>query len=340
MFYIYLTQVRLKGIVLVKKMENKDRFQEMLRDILEVAKVQGNRLSMSEIKSLFGDMELNDTQYDHIFAYLAANHISIKGYVATESEYTKVLQNENKQEEDSGYEPENARDRDSNNITEKLKQRETHKLKEDSVYLKMYLEDLGAVKDITPEEEYGLLDKILKGESFAKSRYIEANLHYVVNIAQEYKKQGVSIEVSMEDLIQEGNMGLISALEAVSGITDNKQLKELVTENIRSFIEAAIEEQRDNSSFEDTIVKKINYIQNAANELAEDLCREANLHELAAYVKMPEEELADIINIATESIKIDNGHKHGQIVNKRQQGSLGHNHNHTHKRPNRSPRIR
>ena len=317
-------------------MGNKDRFQEMLRDILEVAKVQGNRLSVSEIKSLFGDMELNNTQYDHIFAYLAANHISIKGYVATESEYSKALKNESKQEEDSEYEPENARDGESNTITEEFKQRETHRLKEDSVYLKMYLEDLGAMKEITSEEEISLLDNILKGESFAKNRYIEANLHYVVKIAQEYMKQGVSIE----DLIQEGNMGLISALETVSGITDYKQLKELVTEYIRRFMVAAIEEQRESSSFEDTIVKKINYIQDAANELAEDLCREANIHELAAYVKMPEEELADIINIATESIKIDNGHTHGQIVNNRQQGSLGHNHNHTHKRPNRSPRIR
>ncbi|WMJ85439.1 sigma-70 domain-containing protein [Anaerocolumna sp. MB42-C2] len=321
-------------------MEKKDRFQEMLRDILEVAKVQGNQLSMSEIKSLFGDMELNDIQYDHIFAYLAANHISIKGYVATESEYSKVLQNENKQVKDSEYEPESASDGDSNNITEELKQRESHRLKEDSVYLKMYLEDLGAMKEITPEEENGLLDKILKGEAFAKSRYIEANLHYVVKIAQEYKKQGVSLEVSMEDLIQEGNMGLISALEAVSGITDNKQLKELVTEYIRSFMEAAIEEQRESSSFEDTIVKKINYIQDAANELAEDLCREANIHELAAYVKMPEEEIADIINIAAERIKLDDSRKDDQTVNNRQPGSLGHNHNHTHKRLNRSPRIK
>ncbi|QHQ60262.1 hypothetical protein Ana3638_05270 [Anaerocolumna sedimenticola] len=329
-------RLRLKGITLVRKMESKDKFQEMLSDILEVARVQGNQLSMNEIKSLFGDMNLNEAQYEHIFAYLAANHISIKGYVATESEYSKALQKENKQAENSDFEPESSQNEDDNKITEKPKNQESHTLKEDSAYLKMYLEDLKAIKDITPEEENDLMEKILNGESFAKSRYIEGNLHYVVEIAQEYKNQGLS----MEDLIQEGNMGLISSLESVSAISEVKQGKEIVTEYIKRFMEAAIEEQKESSSFEDNIVKKINYIRDAANELAEDLCREANLHELAAYIKMPEEEIADILNIAVESIKLDNGRSDNHLANNKQSGDHGHNHNHSHNRLNRSPRIR
>ncbi len=310
-------QERMKGYAIpVRNMNDKNKFQEMLGDILEVARVQGNQLGMNEIKSLFGDMNLSEEQYEHIFAYLAANHIKIKGYVETENEYAKAV----RREEDISGDTDSGQD-EPEKVTDK-KRAPSHTREEDSAYLRMYLEDLKEIRESTPEEESILMEKIAKGDAFAKNRYVEGNLHYVVKIAEDYKNQGVTLE----DLIQEGNMGLISSLEAVSALTGRDQGKETVTDFIRRFMEAAIAEQKESSSFEDNVIKKINYIRDAANELAEDLGREANIHELAGYVKMPEDEISDILHMAVEGVNLDNNHSHGHASHHKD----GHGHNHSH----------
>ncbi len=302
----------------VKSMDNKNKFQEMLGDILEVARVQGNQLGMNEIKALFGDMNLDESQYEHIFAYLAANHIAIKGYVAGESEYTKALQKEQEQEQEKEEEVLDQPERQDN--SKKTGRTDNHA--EDSAYLKMYLEDIKGIKQSTPEEEKILLDKIIKGDDIAKNRYIEGNLHFVVKIAEEFKNRGIS----MEDLIQEGNIGLISSLEAISSIGEAGQAKATVADFVRRFMEAAISEQNDSSSFEKSIIGKLNYIRDAADELAEDLGREADIHELAGYINMTEEEIADVINMSVEGVKLD--HKHGSKGNRPEDGHSGAGHGH------------
>lgn len=281
-------------------MDNKNTFQEMLGDILEIARVQENQLGMNEIKSFFGDMNLNEAQYEHIFAYFAANHIKIKGYVETQNEYTEAVRKESEALEEMDYEQEEeTKDKDNGN------QQEAHLREEDSAYLKLYKADLKAIKEGTTEEEDILIDKIMKGDEFAKTRFIEANLHYVVKIASDYKNQGVT----MEDLIQEGNIGLISSLESVAELSDRTQGKEMVTEFIRRFMEAAIDEEKESSSFEKNMIKKVNDIREAANQLAEDLGREANIHELAGYIKMSEEEIADILKMTVDGVKLESKHK-------------------------------
>ncbi len=299
-------------------MDNKNRFQEMLGDILEVARVQGNQLGMNEIKSLFGDINLNEAQYEQIFAYFAANQIKIKGYVETENEYTKAVQKENGNSDDI----EDEQDDEGKGMEDK-EQSTAHTHEEDSAYLKMYLEDLKAIKDGTPEEESILIDKMLKGDEFAKTRYIEANLHYVVKIASDYKNRGVTIE----DLIQEGNMGLISSLESISEFVDRKQVKENAAEFIRKFMEAAITEEKESSSFENNIIKKANYIREAANVLAEDLGREANIHELAKFIKMSEEDITEILKMTVNGVKLESKHSSKES----QAGGSNHleGHNHT-----------
>jgi RNA polymerase primary sigma factor len=314
--------------ITVKKMDNKNEFQEMLGDVLEVARVQENQLGMNEIKSLFGNMNLSEAHYEQIFAYLAANHIKIKGYVETETEYTKAVLKDSQTPEEMEFNQE-----EEENDLENEKKQPSFEPGEDSAYLKMYLEDLKEINECTLEEESILIDKIMKGDDFAKTRYIEGNLHYVVKIAKGYSNQGVS----MEDLIQEGNIGLISSLEAASELKDRKQGKEMVAGYIRKYIEAAIEEQKESISFENIMVKKINYIREAANKLGEDLGREASIHELAGYIKMPEEEIAGMLKMTADGIKL--GNKHGlaeETVHTEGDGynndyNHGHNLNHNHK---------
>lgn len=296
-------------------MDNKYKFQELLGDILEVARVQGNQLGMNEIRELFGDMNLSESQYEHIFAYLAANQIAIKGYAAGESEYTKAVQNEREREREAKEE-----ERKGEKKADDKKQDNFHNREEDSAYLRMYLEDLREIKEISPEEEQLLIDKIVEGDHFSRNRYIEGKLHYVVKIAAEYKDCGVS----MEDLIQEGNMGLLSFLEALSELRVKKQEKAVAADYIKKFMEAAISEQKENSSFEKEILKKINFIRDAAAELAQDLGREADIHELAGYVNMTEKEIDDIIHMSVEGVNLEE--HHSSLEGQHDHDHFGHQH--------------
>lgn len=286
-------------------MSDANKFHEMLSDIMEVARVQGNQLTMEDIKSLFGDMHLTDEQYDHIYAYLAASKIKIKGYVDSSSHYTDALKEEklSKEYPDEGIvEPDSLEHTQDNKITTFLE--------EDSVYLKMYLEDLDAIQDCTKEEESRLIEQIKKGDSYAKQRYIEGNLRNVVKIAKEYRNQGVTLE----DLIQEGNMGLMDSLEHFSEFLEEELVQERICEHVRSFIETAISEQKENNSFGNSIVEKTNFLNNAAKDLSEDLGRNADIHELAAYTKLSEAEIKDILSMSGDAVKVNSHHHHRKDV--------------------------
>jgi len=288
------------------KMDDKNKFQEMLAAIVEVARVEGDRLSREEIRTLFGDMELSDTQYEHIFAYLAAKHIKIEGYIESESQYTRAIEEEANREEDN-----QAEEKQKDELDESLIQGADSNdlLDEDSIYLRMYLEDLEAIAISTPKEERELIEQILKGDSYAKNRFIEAYLHHIVQIAGEYRNKGITLE----DLIQEGNIGLLNSLECLQELLEKEEWKTFITDYVKRFIEAAIEEQKDSSSFESKIVERSKYINDAANELALDLGREANIHELAASLKLSVEEIQDILNMSVDAVKVNNqNHNHNQ----------------------------
>lgn len=288
-------------------MSDKNKFQEMLKDILEVARVQGNVLTMEEIKSLFGDIDLNDNQYEHVFAYLAAHQIKIQGYVETISEYSKALEDENKETEENIEETTDQEITDEESIDEaKLKSKEKSTEK-DSIYLKMYLEDLNAIKESTPEEEEDLVCKIVNGDDIAKSRYIEINLKNVIDIAKEYINRGLILE----DLIQEGNIGLMTGVEQLTSLSlSATNGKVMIMDYVRRFIEAAIEDQKDINSFANRVIKKTKYLNEAANELAEDLGREADITELADYTKLSVQEIKDLLNMSVDVVKVGVTHNH------------------------------
>lgn len=287
----------------------------MLADILEVARVQGNRLKAPEIRKMFGDMELSEEQYEQIFAYLSAYHIKIEGYVDSVTEYTKAVLQEERTENprNDNREEKHGRVRRKGPVQEKSRPLQKE---EDSVYLKMYLEDLQVISDVTQAESVHLVDKISEGDSLAKNRFIEGNLRYVVEIADRYRNQGVTLE----DLIQEGNIGLMNALENLPELTDKSKWKDFITGYVKQSVEASINERKESRDFENKILEKTKLINDAAKELAEDLGRKADIHELAECTKLSEKEIEDILNMYADSDSLvpDPGADHNS----------GHHHNH------------
>lgn len=300
-------------------MEGKDKFQEMLKDVLEVARVQGNELGMNEIKELFGGMGLSEEQYEHIFAYLAAAHITVKGYVKTKvfEEYKEAPRE--KEEEDQSQEPaaeealQSADDEELQPAADEELQGEERKeqLREknsaqnvDSQYLKMYLKDLEAVKEADEAELTLLFQAVREKKDSVKERFIEVYLPKVIEIAKLYQNRGVTLE----DLIQEGNIGLLCAVETLYTDTVLENETEFIEGYVRNSMEQIIYENGESSSFEQEIIDKISYIRKASENLKEELGREGNIHELARYVKISEEELIDIINMSVDGVKLSKKH--------------------------------
>lgn len=142
-----------------------------------------------------------------------------------------------------------------------------------------------------------------QGDSAAKQRYIEINLRKVIEIAEEYKNQGMTAE----DLIQEGNMALIQSINEIDELPADNRIEEIqrqVYETIRSHLAASIREQQENDTMENVIMEKMNRIYAAMKKLENQLGRKADISELAKYMKVTEDEIQDILDLSADTVKL------------------------------------
>ena len=257
-------------------MLDKEKFLEMLGEIVEIAKTQDGSLTQEEIQEYFNGMELSKEHLDAIYAYLAENKISVKGFLYT----PKEVEAEEKTEEKEAP--------------------------EDSVYLAMYLEEL---EGITPEES-GETERLYLamrgGDEVAQARLTEVWLGRVVELARGYQNQGVFLE----DLIQEGNIGLLSGVKALLEREEHLDAEEYLKESVCQAMENLIDEAMGEDDLENAVLARTNLISEAAKALAEDLGRVATLEELSEYTKIPVGEIGDILNLSLDAVKIGEGEHH------------------------------
>lgn len=251
-------------------MIEQDKFLEMLHDILEIAKTQENILDKDEIRKYFGDAKLEETQYDLIYDYLVKNQIHIKGVLPSFSSKTREKKGMN------GHEREN----------------------EDSAYLKMYLEEISGIKEMTEEEERQLYRDFLEGRKEAGDRLTKGWLSRIVSYARGYQNQGVFVE----DLVQEGNMGLLMGLEELQSMEKEIDAAEYLKEYICKKMENLIDEAMEETDMEETIAGRMNLLHQAAGHMAEDLGRVPDIRELSEYTHMEEAEIQELFRLAKENL--------------------------------------
>lgn len=163
-------------------------------------------------------------------------------------------------------------------------------------FYQMYLEELEAVAEAGPEEELSLLERLAAGDVSARERLIEGNLKRVLEYAKEYDGRGLP----MGDLVQEGNMALTAlAMEYESGA-----FQELLRERVCACIEAALEEQRMEAEIEENVAARVNVLQEVSRVMAKELGREATVEELAAKMKMTEDEIRDIMKVTLDAVNV------------------------------------
>ncbi|WP_312105883.1 hypothetical protein [Lachnoclostridium sp.] len=250
-------------------MIDKIQFLETLRSLTEIAKVSDNSLSKEDILSHFEGMTLTKEQQDMVYQYLL----------------TPVEEREKEEVNE-----------DSTSVGYDLSQENKEK---NSVFLEMYLEDIKELPRLTTEQEERAYIRLINGDTTVSQSISDHWFSTVVELAKKYE----SYSVNMEDLIQEGNIGLLGGLKQLLGSNQKIDAKEYLMESVLQAFENYIDEVMNDDDMENSILSKITLINEAIKVYAEENGVIPTVMEIADYTKISEDEIASILRLSLDTVK-------------------------------------
>ncbi len=262
-------------------------FENKLAGLLDLAKKNKNVLEIQEIQEYFQPEALNGEQWDKIYDLLEASHIDVLGGSAEEPEMDPEFFRQEDMEDEEEIDMEHL----------DLSVPEGVSL-EDPV--RMYLKEIGKVPLLTMDEEIELAKRINLGDEGAKKRLAEANLRLVVSIAKRYVGRGMHFL----DLIQEGNLGLIKAVEKFD-YTKGYKFSTYATWWIRQAITRSIADQSRTIRIPVHMVETINRLIRVSRQLLQELGREPTLEEIGERMELPAERVREIMKISQDPVSLE-----------------------------------
>ncbi len=261
-------------------------FEEKLEKLLELARKKKNVLEQKEIIDFFHGEILSPEQLDQIDEYLENNKVDVLAPDEDlEMEPELFMEEEELEEEDIDVDHLELSMPEGVNI-------------EDPV--RMYLKEIGKVPLLTPEEEIDLAKRMEMGDESAKKRLAEANLRLVVSIAKRYVGRGMQFL----DLIQEGNLGLIKAVEKYD-YSKGFKFSTYATWWIRQAITRSIADQARTIRIPVHMVETINRLIRTSRQLLQELGREPLPEELAKKLDMPVDRVREIMKISQDPVSLE-----------------------------------
>ena len=272
-----------------KFVEIEERFQAKLVELLEVAKKKKNVIEDNEIINHFNDckdIELTAERLTTVFEFLEDNNVDVLNITdEDEDDVDDEVLLESEVEVDVDVEQIDLSLTDGVNI-------------EDPV--KMYLKEIGNVHLLSAEEETELAQRMEAGDEAAKKKLAEANLRLVVSIAKRYVGRGMLFL----DLIQEGNLGLIKAVEKFD-YSKGYKFSTYATWWIRQAITRAIADQARTIRIPVHMVETINKLIRVQRQLLQDLGREPSPEEIGEEMDLAPEKVREILKIAQEPVSLE-----------------------------------
>ena len=259
--------------------------KSLLKELTDLAKTKGN-ITNKDILDAIGEMDIDPEQLEKLYDSLESAGIEI---VETDLEEDLNIDNLNI----SG----NAKDDDEPGESNTVESTDNISI-DDPV--KVYLKEIGRVPLLTPEEEVELAIKISEGDVNAKKRLSEANLRLVVSIAKRYLGRGMHFL----DLIQEGNLGLIKAVEKFD-YTKGFKFSTYATWWIRQAITRAIADQARTIRIPVHMVETINKVKKVSSQLLHQNGREPSADEIAEELNMPVDKVREIMRVAQEPVSLE-----------------------------------
>ena len=259
-----------------------EKFREKLKELLSIAQKKKNVLEYQEISDFFQDMSLNAEQFEMILEMLESKNIDVLRITDDDDDDSEILLDE---EDEVDVENIDLSVPDGVSI-------------EDPV--RMYLKEIGKVPLLSAEEEIDLAKRMELGDEEAKKKLAEANLRLVVSIAKRYVGRGMLFL----DLIQEGNLGLIKAVEKFD-YRKGYKFSTYATWWIRQAITRAIAEQARTIRIPGHMVETINKLIRVSRQLLQEKGREPFPEEIAEVMNMPVDRVREILKISQEPVSLE-----------------------------------
>ncbi|MCL1936051.1 MAG: RNA polymerase sigma factor RpoD [Defluviitaleaceae bacterium] len=242
-----------------------------LEELVALGKSKRGVLEYKEIMDFMGDVELNVEEIEKVYEYLEIQGIDVMGVIEVGEDNLKETSTQSMET--------------TINIDD---------------HVRIYLKEIGKVPLLTAEEEVILARRMADGDEEAKKRLSEANLRLVVSIAKRYVGRGMLFL----DLIQEGNLGLIKAVEKFD-YRKGFKFSTYATWWIRQAITRAIADQARTIRIPVHMVETINKLVRVSRTLLQDLGRDPTIEEIAAEMQLAPEKVRDIIKIAQEPVSLE-----------------------------------
>ena len=299
----------------------KEKFQQKLKDLLALAKKKKNMLEYQEISDFFADMQLEAEQFDKILDFLEANNIDVLRITDDDSDDEILLDVDDEDEievekidlsvpdgvsiedpvrmylKEIGKVPLLSADEE----IELAKNMEAGAVAKEKIAILKSREENATEEELAEiKEEIKNLQKDLDAGDEAKKRLAEANLRLVVSIAKRYVGRGMLFL----DLIQEGNLGLIKAVEKFD-YRKGYKFSTYATWWIRQAITRAIADQARTIRIPVHMVETINKLIRVSRQLLQELGREPSPEEIAAEMNMPVERVREILKISQEPVSLE-----------------------------------
>ncbi len=268
------------------KTENTPKMKNDIQELLEKGKAKGS-LTNEEILEVLDEEELDVENMEKLMETIENLGIEVTGYNDDEV-FADIEQGLANVDSMGGYD-----DEDSDNATA-----QDNMIIDDPV--KMYLKEIGKVDLLTTEQELELAEKMANGDEAAKQKLVESNLRLVVSIAKRYVGRGMFFL----DLIQEGNLGLMKAVEKFD-YTKGYKFSTYATWWIRQAITRAIADQARTIRIPVHMVETINKVLRVSRQLLQELGHEASTEEIAAKMNMSVDKVRDIMKLAQEPVSLE-----------------------------------
>ncbi|RHC65796.1 hypothetical protein DW833_06260 [Anaerobutyricum hallii] len=257
-----------------KVMAGQTEFLQAIQELERLGETNGNQLSMEEINSYFSDMKLEEKQLDFICNYFESHHIYITNRVQ-------------RFEEEIG-------DEEIPNKEDPM----------DAEIVAFYLKEMEKANSLSGEQERVIARKLVSGDDTARNLLIEANLSRAVEIAKEYEGRGLLLS----DLIQEGNIGLMVAVNEFEPDID-KDFHTFSEKMIRKHLEETLEEYNSSTRSAVKMANRVNEMNDIATAFAKEYEREAKPSEIAERMGITEEEVRELMKVSLDAIAVLNQDK-------------------------------
>ena len=269
---------------------------QIIKDLTEKASSKKKKsLSYTDVSNRLGDMELDKDQMEEIYELLMSKGVEVD--MENEPDDIDLLELEDEEVDDPEVDAVIAENPDAKEID--LEATISKNIAVDDP-VRMYLKEIGKVPLLTAQEEIDLAKRMEQGDEYAKQKLCEANLRLVVSIAKKYVGRGMLFL----DLIQEGNLGLIKAVDKFDW-TKGYKFSTYATWWIRQAITRSIADQARTIRIPVHMVETINKLIRDSRQLLQEEGREPTPDEIAAEMGISVEKVREILKISQEPVSLE-----------------------------------